>query len=116
GKNREGVINFIRKRDREFVMGNYKRLMKTLYEPATYYRRVLTFLDEYGPRGPKLKLTGEDFYAFFRTLWMKGFLHRGRRAFWKYFATILMRYPNKLPKAIALAIHGFHLRMVAQRL
>ena len=47
---------------------------------------------------------------------MMGVLHRGRRAFWKYLATILVRYPRKLPKSIALAIHGFHYRMVAQRL
>ena len=98
------------------AISNYKRLMKTLYEPRVYYARVLTFLNEYGPRGPKLKLTGEDIYAFFRSLWMMGVMHRGRRAFWKYFATILMRYPSKLPKAIALAIHGFHFRMVAQSL
>ena len=31
-------------------------------------------------------------------------------------ATILVRYPNKLPKAIALAIHGYHYRMVAKSL
>ena len=47
---------------------------------------------------------------------MMGVLHRGRRAFWKYLATILLRHPHKLPKGIALAIHGFHYRMVAQRL
>jgi len=116
GNNTEAVLNFIPKLDRDFLVSNYKSLMKTLYEPATYYRRVLTFLNEYGPRGPKLKLTGEDIYAFFRSLWMMGVLHRGRRAFWKYLATILVRHPNKLPKAIALAIHGFHFRMVAQRL
>src|SRR5215211_2677982 len=111
GNNTEAVLNFAPKLDRDFLVSNYKRLMKTLYEPRIYYERVLTFLNEYGPRGPKLKLTGEDIYAFFRSLWMMGVVHRGRRAFWKYFATILMRYPNKLPKAIALAIHGFHFRM-----
>ena len=116
GNNTEAVLNFAPKLDRDFLISNYKRLMKTLYEPRVYYARVLTFLNEYGPRGPKLKLTGEDIYAFFRSMWMMGVMHRGRRAFWKYFATILMRYPSKLPKAIALAIHGFHFRMVAQSL
>jgi radical SAM superfamily enzyme YgiQ (UPF0313 family) len=116
GNNTEAVLNFIPKLDREFLINNYKRLMWTLYEPRTYYRRVLTFLNEYAPRGPKLKLTKDDFYAFFRSLWMMGILHRGRRAFWKYLATILVRHPHKLPKGIALAIHGFHYRMVAKRL
>jgi radical SAM superfamily enzyme YgiQ (UPF0313 family) len=116
GNNTEAVLNFIPKLDREFLISNYKRLMRTLYEPSTYYRRVLTFLNEYGPRGPELKLTLDDIRAFFRTLWVMGVVHRGRRAFWKYLATVLVRYPRKLPKSIALAIHGFHYRMVAQKL
>ena len=116
GNNTEAVLNFIPKLDREFLISGYKRLMWTLYEPTTYYRRALTFLNEYGPRGPKLKLTIEDIYALFRSLWMMGVMHRGRRAFWKYLATILVRHPHKFPKGIALAIYGFHYRMVAKRL
>jgi hypothetical protein len=65
---------------------------------------------------PKLKLTFEDIYAFFRSLWMMGILHRGRRAFWKYLAIIILRHPHKLPKGIALANYGFHYRIVAKRL
>jgi radical SAM superfamily enzyme YgiQ (UPF0313 family) len=116
GNNTEAVLNFIPKLDREFLVSGYKRLMWTLYEPTTYYRRVLTFLGEYRPRGPKLRLTLQDIRAFLKSLWIMGVLHRGRRAFWKYLATVLMRHPRKLPPAIALAIHGFHYRMVAKRL
>jgi radical SAM superfamily enzyme YgiQ (UPF0313 family) len=116
GNNTEAVLNFIPKLDRDFLVGGYKRLMWTLYEPTTYYRRVLTFLGEYRPRGPKLRLTFSDIQAFFRSLWMMGVRHQGRRAFWKYLATVLIRHPRKLPPAISLAIHGFHYRMVAKRL
>jgi radical SAM superfamily enzyme YgiQ (UPF0313 family) len=116
GNNTEAVLNFIPKLDREFLISNYKRLMWTLYEPTTYYRRVLTFLHEYRPRGPRLQLTLGDLRAFFRSLWVMGVLHRGRRAFWRYLMTVLYRHPRKLPPAIALAIHGFHYRMVAKRL
>jgi radical SAM superfamily enzyme YgiQ (UPF0313 family) len=116
GNNTEAVLNFIPKLDREFLIGGYKRLMWTLYEPTTYYRRVLTFLAEYRPRGPKLRLTMSDLRAFFRSVWVMGVLHRGRRAFWRYLMTVLYRHPRKLPPAIALAIHGFHYRMVAKRL
>jgi len=116
GNNTEAVLNFIPKLDREYLINGYKRLMWTLYEPTTYYRRVLTFLNEYRPRGPKLRLTLSDMRAFVRSLWIMGVLHRGRRAFWKYLATVLLRHPRKLPPAIALAIHGFHYRMVAKKL
>jgi radical SAM superfamily enzyme YgiQ (UPF0313 family) len=116
GNNTEAVLNFIPKLDRDFLVGGYKRLMWTLYEPTNYYRRVLTFLSEYRPRGPKLRLKLQDLRAFAKSLWLIGVLHRGRRAFWKYLATVLVRHPRKLPPAIALAIHGFHYRMVAKRL
>jgi radical SAM superfamily enzyme YgiQ (UPF0313 family) len=116
GNNTEAVLNFHPKLDREYLTEGYKRLMRTLYEPGTYYRRVLTFLAEYRPRGPKLRLTLSDIRAFVKSLWIMGVLHRGRRAFWKYLATVLVRHPRKLPSAIALAIHGFHYRMVANGL
>jgi len=116
GNNTDGVLNFIPKLDREFLITRYRLLMQNLYEPSTYYRRVLTFLSEYRPQGPKLRLTPNDVRAFVKSLWIMGVLHRGRRAFWKYLATVLVRHPRKLPPAIALAIHGFHYRMVAKGL
>ena len=59
GNNTEAVLNFMPKLDKEFLISGYKRLMWTLYEPTTYYRRVLTFLGEYRPRGPKLRAHAE---------------------------------------------------------
>lgn len=116
GNNTDGVLNFIPKLDRDFLVDGYRRLMSTLYEPSTYYRRVLVFLKEYRPRGPRLRLTWRDVRAFVHSLWAMGVWHRGRLAFWKYLATVLVRYPHKLPPAITLAIHGFHYRQVAKGL
>ena len=116
GNNTECVINFIPKLDKEFLVNGYRRLMKSLYEPTIYYQRVLTFLKEYKPQGPKIALTPRDVRAFFKSLWMMGVVHRGRTAFWKFLGTVLVRYPHKLPSAILLAIHGFHYRMVAKQL
>ena len=78
GNNTEAVLNFIPKLDREFLIDGYRRLMRTLYEPTTYYRRVLTFLAEYRPSGPKLPLTLRDVRAFVKSLWIMGVLHHGR--------------------------------------
>jgi len=116
GNNTEAVLNFIPKLDREFLIDGYRRLMAALYEPSAYYRRVLVFLGEYRPRGPRLKLTWQDVRALMKSLWIMGVWHRGRRAFWRYLATVLVRHPRKLPPAIKLAIHGFHYRMVAKQL
>jgi radical SAM superfamily enzyme YgiQ (UPF0313 family) len=116
GNNTEAVLNFIPKLDRQYLTDGYRKLMNALYEPRNYYQRVLTFLAEYRPSGPKVPLTRDDLRAFVRSLWTMGILHNGRRAFWKYLATVLARHPQKLPSAIALAIHGFHYRMVAKAL
>jgi radical SAM superfamily enzyme YgiQ (UPF0313 family) len=116
GNNTEAAINFRPKLDREFLTNGYKRLMRSLYEPSNYYRRVLVLLSEYRPRGPKLRTTWGDVRAFAKSLWIMGVMHRGRRAFWKYLATVLMRHPQKLRTAITLAVHGFHYRLVAQQL
>lgn len=116
GNNTEAALNFLPKLDREFLTNGYKRLMQSLYEPSNYYRRVLVLLTEYRPRGPKLRTTWEDVRAFGKSLWIMGVVYRGRRAFWKYLATVLVRHPRKLRAAITLAVHGFHYRLVAQKL
>ena len=116
GNNTEAVLNFVPKLDREYLIRGYRTLMKSLYEPGTYYQRVLTFLAEYKPHGPKTSITKDDLVAFVRSLWTMGVRHNGRRAFWKYLATVVSRHPRRLPLAIALAIHGFHYRMVAKGL
>jgi radical SAM superfamily enzyme YgiQ (UPF0313 family) len=116
GNNTEAALNFVPKLDRKFIVDGYRRLMKALYEPGNYYRRVLVFLSEYRPRGPRLRLSWRDVRALVRSLWVMGVWHSGRRAFWKFLATVLVRYPWKLPPAIKLAIHGFHYRRVAEEL
>jgi radical SAM superfamily enzyme YgiQ (UPF0313 family) len=116
GNNTEATLNFAPKLDREYLVEGYRRLMQTLYEPRNYYRRTLRFLAEYRPRGPRLGASREDVAALFRSLWTIGFVHPGRLAFWQYLATVSLRHPRKLPRAIALAIDGFHYRLVAQRL
>jgi radical SAM superfamily enzyme YgiQ (UPF0313 family) len=116
GNNTEAVLNFAPKLDREFLIRGYRTLMNSLYEPHTYYQRVLTFLAEYRPHGPRLSLTKDDLVAFVRSLWTMGIRHKGRLAFWKFLGRVVAYHPRQLPTAIALAIHGFHYRMVAQNL
>lgn len=116
GNNTQAVLNFVPKLDREFLIQGYRGLMASLYEPKTYYQRALTFLTEYRPSGPRIPLTADDLRAFTRSLWTMGIVHSGRRPFWKYLATVIARYPRKLPVAVALAIFGHHYRMVANKL
>ncbi len=116
GNNTQAVLNFEPKLDREFLIAGYRRLMRTLYQPKAYYQRVLTFLANYHPQGPRSRLTWNDFRAFLRSMWLMGVWHRGRFAYWKFFATALRRHPEKISVAMTLAIYGHHFRLVAESL
>jgi radical SAM superfamily enzyme YgiQ (UPF0313 family) len=116
GNNTEAVLNFQPKLNREFLQTGYRELMKKLYEPRVYYQRILIFLDNYRPRGPRLRLRLTDIEAFFKSFWMLGIRHRGRVAYWRFFWSTLLRRPHVFPRVIELAIVGHHFRCVAASL
>ena len=116
GNNTEAVLNFKPKLNREFLVNGYRELMKKLYEPNTYYQRIRTFLKDYRPSGPKLRLCWSDFQAFLKSFWLLGVWYRGRIAYWRFFWSTLLRRPRQFRNAIELAIIGCHFRRVASRL
>ena len=116
GNNTSLTLNFMPRLNREFLQSGYRELMRTLYEPETYYRRVRIFLENHQSSGPGLIRSAKDLFAVIKTFWVLGVCHRGRLAYWKLIGSILMRSPRKLSRAIELAILGFHFRRVADSL
>jgi radical SAM superfamily enzyme YgiQ (UPF0313 family) len=116
GNNTEAVLNFRPRLDREFLISGYRELMKKLYEPGTYYRRVRIFLKQNRPHGSPQLPSKSDFQAFLTSLWVLGVRHRGRFAFWKFCTTTLLKRPRQFHLAIELAITGYHFRCVARSL
>jgi hypothetical protein len=51
-----------------------------------------------------------------QSLWVLGVVNRGRRAYWRFFASTLLRRPAQFGRAITLAIYGHHFRQVARSL
>jgi hypothetical protein len=116
GNNTQATLNFRPILDREFLVNGYRELMKQLYEPHNYYRRIRTFLKHNKPSGPRLRLAWSDFQAFLKSLWLLGAWHRGRLAYWRFCITTLLGRPRQFHQAIALAIVGHHFRHVAKSL
>ncbi len=116
GDNTSAALNFVPRLDRGYLFDGYRDLMRSLYAPANYYRRVRTFLSSWQPRGPDLRLAWTDVRAFVRSLWMLGVLRGGRFAFWRLFWATLIARPTKFRAAMELAILGHHFRTVAERL
>ncbi|HEY5909967.1 MAG TPA: B12-binding domain-containing radical SAM protein [Verrucomicrobiae bacterium] len=116
GNNTEARLNFRPKLSREFLINGYRDLMKRLYEPRHYYQRIRTFLERQQPCGPHLGVSRPDLEAFVKSLWLLGVWHQGRLAYWRLLVTALLRRPRQFPKAMELAIIGYHFRRVASDL
>ena len=114
GNNTDAALNFKPKLNRDFLESGYRDLVKKLYEPGNYYRRIRTFLKSHRPAGPRRPLSRADFFAFLKSFWVLGVLHRGRVGYWRLFIGTLIRRPRQFPHAIELAILGYHFRRVAK--
>lgn len=116
GDNTSACFDFEPRLDREFLLENYRRLVQRLYEPGNFYRRVRTFLDGYRMRGPRAHVGWRDVGALFGSMWVIGVVHRGRRAYWRFLATTLLRHPRQVGVAVTMTIMGHHYRVVAAAL
>jgi len=113
GNNVDGVLNFLPKLDREYLVQGYRLLVKRIYSPNEYYKRILAFLREYRPRGPRLRPAWRDFLALIRSFWVIGICTRGRREYWKFVVKVIAFHRRMLPEAMTLAIMGHHFRKIA---
>jgi len=116
GNNTAADLNFRPKLNREYLEAGYRDLMRRLYEPRNYYRRIRVFLKNHQPGAERLRISWSDFEAFVKSFWLLGVWHRGRWAYWRFFASTLVRRPRQFPMAIELAIVGYHFRRVAAAL
>jgi radical SAM superfamily enzyme YgiQ (UPF0313 family) len=115
GDNTDGSLNFIPKMDREVLINGYKKLLKTIYSHREYYDRALILLREHRPK-TKPVIGAKEIGAVFKSLWRIGVLEKGRLHYWKFLAKVTFKMPRALPRAITLAIYGFHFRKVAEGL
>ncbi len=111
-----GALNFHPKLSREYLENGYRELMRRLYEPRNYYRRIRVFLKNHRAHPERLRISRVDIEAFFKSFWLLGVWHRGRFAYWWFFVGTLVRRPRQFRAAIELAIIGYHFRKVAAAL
>jgi radical SAM superfamily enzyme YgiQ (UPF0313 family) len=116
GNNTAAVLNFRPKLNREYLENGYRELMRRLYEPRNYYRRIRVFLQNHRPETERLRLSGADFRAFLKSFWLLGVWYRGRLAYWRFLLGTLLRRPRQFRLAVELAIIGHHFRRIAATL
>jgi radical SAM superfamily enzyme YgiQ (UPF0313 family) len=114
GDNVDGTTNIIPKMDLNQLLKGYHKILKHIYRPRPYYRRVKTFLREY--KAPKISIPVDfqRFLAVFRTSIRIGIFGKERIQYWNLLVWTLFRRPKLLPLAITFAIHGHHFRKICK--
>jgi radical SAM superfamily enzyme YgiQ (UPF0313 family) len=114
GNNCDGIMNFVPRLDRRVLEEGYRTLVRQVYAPRAYYRRISRMLRDLRPSGPPGGLAWIDMRAFLRSAWVIGVRSRGRLAYWWFALTTLLRRPRRFPQAMQWAIMGHHYRVIAQ--
>lgn len=115
GNNMDGSINFIPKMNYNELISGYARIIRTIYSQKEYYQRLKRFLTNYNlPLWNKNKIKLKEIRAFIMLIWLVGTLEKGRKYFWKLFAFTILKYPQKFPLAMTMAVYGYHFRKIAE--
>jgi len=112
GDNVDGSTNIIPKMGLETLMEGYRSIMRHIYAPRHFYRRIRTFLREFNPPEVHVPLDFQRILAFFRSTVKLGIWGKERFQYWYLVLWTLFRRPRLFPLAITLSIYGHHFRKI----
>jgi radical SAM superfamily enzyme YgiQ (UPF0313 family) len=115
GDNADGTTNIIPAMSLEALKEGYQKILTHIYSPAPYYRRIRTLLREYKPTNVRYRLRFCHVRAFLRAFYLLGIVGRERVQYWKLLIWTQFRHPRLLPKAVMLAIYGYHFRKICEK-
>jgi len=118
GNNMDFSLNFVPKMNSETLINGYKHILNTIYSPKQFYERVKIFRKEFKPQKRKEEVSHFQLYhirRLIKSMWFLGIRENGRRDYWKFFVSTLLRHPRSFPLSISLAVYGFHFRKVIEQ-
>jgi len=121
GDNTGDKLNFLPNMDAARLVEGYRSVLKRIYSSAAYYERVKLYLNRTQPKGNKRKsqqqwVTRANARAFVTSIVRQGVLGRQRWSYWKFLATVAVRYRHCVGTAMTLAVMGYHLQVLTQKL
>ena len=118
GNNVDISINFIPKMDVHTLISGYKNLLKLLYSPANYYKRLKKFLSVYKPprKNKVKKITFAEIKAFLESTVMLGIFGKERIEYWKMLIWSFLKKREHFPLVVKHMILGFHFRKIAEKI
>jgi radical SAM superfamily enzyme YgiQ (UPF0313 family) len=114
GDNVDGTTNIIPQMGMDRLLGGYQSIMKQIYSPKNYYRRVRTLLKEL--KTPEIRQPNnvQRFLSIFRSALRLGVLGKERLYYWQLMLWTLICKPRLIPVAITLSIYGYHYRRICE--
>ena len=116
GDNGDASTNFLPRMNMDTLRDGYRQLVRTIYSPRSYYRRVRVFLREFNPPRVSPPFDPHLLAAFARSTVKLGILGRERFHYWGLLVWTLFRRPLLFQAAVTLAIYGHHFRRCADAL
>jgi radical SAM superfamily enzyme YgiQ (UPF0313 family) len=110
GDNVDGTTNILPSMGLDSLQEGYAALLKDIYSPRNYYKRLRTFLREYRPPRTKARLRGWHVSAFFRSIYFLGIVGEERYRYPGLLLWTIFKRPRAFPTAVVLAISGYHFR------
>ena len=115
GDNVDGTTNIVPVMNLETLRKGYESILRSIYAPKPYYKRVRTFLREYRAPAVHASLSARQILAFFRSVFRLGIVGRERLQYWELLVWTVFRRPKQFPMAVTFAIYGYHFRRTCKR-
>lgn len=114
GDNVDGTSNIVPSMDPKVLQEGYLTILRSIYSPRQYYRRLRTFLKDYHAPPIRTPLTLGRMLAGARAMWRLGFVGKERFHFWRMLLWTSLHRRRFLPLAIYLVILGYHYRRICE--
>ncbi len=113
GNNTDLSMNFIPKMNYNELLEGYKKIIKNIYTTKPYYKRIRQSLLNYKRiYNRKASINFSLFKALFKSVFIIGFLNKGRIEYWKLILWTLFNRPGLIIDAITYTVYGYHYQMV----
>ena len=114
GDNVDGTTNIIPRMGIDRLLDGYQSIMKQIYSPKNYYRRVRTLLKELKATEINQPINIQRLLSLFRSAFRLGVLGKERFHYWQLILWTLICKPKQISVAITLSIYGYHYRRICE--
>ncbi|MFH1136391.1 MAG: DUF4070 domain-containing protein [Pseudomonadota bacterium] len=115
GDNVDGGTNILPRMGLDNLSNGYQFIMKQIYSPKNYYRRIRTLLRDLKEPVVRMPIDLQRFLSIFRSAFRLGVLGKERYQYWQLIFWTLIRKPRQITVAITLSIYGYHYRKICER-